>query len=83
MSCFPNRGPGELDPSSFHKLCVDIQVNKTKFERNSSLECYHMTCLGKQNIQAKEVYCLISSVMENVNKRRRSYISLSELGHRP
>ena len=62
--------PGELDPSSFHKLCVDMHVKKTKFERNSSLECFDMTCLGKTNIQAKEVYCQILSVMENVNKRQ-------------
>jgi len=54
-----------------------MHVNKTKFERNSSLEYYHMTCLGKTNIQGKEVYCQILSVMENVNKRRRNYISLS------
>ena len=34
-----------------------MHVSKTKFERNSSLECYHMTCIRKQNIQAKEIYC--------------------------
>ena len=40
--------PGELDPLSFHKLCVHMHVNKTKFERNSSLEYYyHMTCIWK------------------------------------
>ena len=33
-----------------------MHLNNTKFERNSSLEYYHMTCIGKQNIQAKEVY---------------------------
>ena len=27
----------ELNPLSFHKLCTHIHVNKTKFERNSSL----------------------------------------------
>ena len=32
---------GQLDPLSFHKLCIDMQVNKTKFERNGSLEYYH------------------------------------------
>ena len=31
-------------------------MNKTKFERNSSLGYYHMACIGKTNIQAKEVY---------------------------
>ena len=24
-----------------------MQVNKTKFERNGSLEYYHLTCIGK------------------------------------
>ena len=44
---FPIEVPGELDPLSFHKLRVDMHVNKTKFERNSSLKYYHMTCIGK------------------------------------
>ena len=35
---FPMEVPGELDPLSFHKLCVDMHVNKMKFERKSSLE---------------------------------------------
>ena len=77
FSLFPVEVPEELDPLSFQKLFVDMHVKKTKFERNSSLECYHMTCLGKTNIQAKEVYCQILSAMENVHKRRRNYISLS------
>ena len=50
----PTVVPGELDHLSFHNLCVDMHVNKTKFERNSSLEYYHMTCI------AKEVYRLLS-----------------------
>ena len=29
-------------------------MNKTKFERNNPLQYYHMTRIGKQNIQAKE-----------------------------
>ena len=33
-----------------------MQENITKFKRNSSLAYNHMTCIGKQNIQAKEVY---------------------------
>ena len=37
-------------------LCIHMHLNNTKFERNSSLEYYHMTCIGKQNVQAKEVY---------------------------
>ena len=35
---FPIEVPGPLDPLSFHKLCVRVHVNKTKFERNISLE---------------------------------------------
>ena len=62
MFCFPDRGPMGTWPLSFHKLCVPMHVNKKKFERNtSSLEyymlfMYHMTCIWKQSIQAKEVY---------------------------
>ena len=41
------RSQEEHDPLSFHKLCADMQVNKTKFERNNSLECYYRTCIGK------------------------------------
>ena len=35
-----------------------MYVNKTKFERNSSQQYYHMPCIGKKKtyIQAKEVY---------------------------
>ena len=45
---FPIEAPGELDPLSFHKLCVDMHVNKTKFEKKKkSPECYHMTCIGE------------------------------------
>ena len=44
---FPIKVPGELNQLSFYKLCVDMHVNKTKFERNSSLEYYHMICIGK------------------------------------
>ena len=49
---FPNRGPGELDALSFHKLCVDM-MNKTKFGRKSSLGYYHMTCIGKTKHASK------------------------------
>ena len=35
---FPIEVPGEFDPLSFHKLCVHMHVNKTKFQRNTSLE---------------------------------------------
>ena len=44
---FPVEVPGEIDRLSFHNLCVHMQVNKTKIERNSSQEYYHMTCIGK------------------------------------
>ena len=44
---YPIEVQGELDPLSFHKLRVDICVNKLNFERNSSVEYYHMTCIGK------------------------------------
>ena len=44
-SCFvfPIEVQGELDPLSFHNLC---SLNKTKFERNSPLEYYHMIYIG-------------------------------------
>ena len=28
-------------------VCVHMHESKTKFERNSSQEYYHMTCFGK------------------------------------
>ena len=37
----------DLGLLSFHKLCADMRLNETKFDRNSSLEYYHMTCIGK------------------------------------
>ena len=44
--------PGELAPWSFHKLCVHMPVNKTKFQRNSSLEYYDTwpVCIGKTKV---------------------------------
>ena len=44
---FLAHGLRKLDPLSFHGLCVDMHVNKNKSERNGSLECYHMTRIGK------------------------------------
>ena len=44
---FPIEVPEELGPLSFHKLYAHVHVNKTKLERNSSVEYYHMTCIGK------------------------------------
>ena len=38
-----------------------MHVNKTKFERNSSLECYHMTCIVKtKHTSYLKVYSLPS-----------------------
>jgi len=37
MFCFPNRGPKRKGPGNL----------TLKFERNSSLEYYHMNCIGK------------------------------------
>ena len=47
--CFvlPREVPGEPDPLSIYKLCIDMHVNKIKFEQKSSREYYHMTCIGK------------------------------------
>ena len=43
-----------------------MHVNKTnKFERNSSLEYYHMTCTGKKKTSQRGLFhflCCISSV---------------------
>ena len=38
---------GEFDPP--------LHMNQTKFDRSSFLGYYHMTYIGKQNMQAKEV----------------------------
>ena len=41
---------GELEPLSFHKLCVHMPVNKKKFERNTSslgYYMYHVIWFGK------------------------------------
>ena len=45
-----------------------MHVNKTKFERNGSLEYYHMTCIGKQNIPAKEDCCCDPDVCYHGNE---------------
>ena len=43
--------PWELGPLSFHKLCacVDVHVDKTKFERNCSID-YMTQCTGKTKL---------------------------------
>ena len=44
--------PGEHGPFSFHKLCADMHVNLTKFERKGSLEYYRMTFIGKTKLRS-------------------------------
>ena len=42
------RSQGNLTLCLFiNSAYIHMHVNKTKFERNSSLEYYHMTCIGK------------------------------------
>ena len=42
------RSQGNLTLCLFiNSAYMHMHVNKTKFERNSSLEYYHMTCIGK------------------------------------
>ena len=43
----PVEVPGGLNNLSVHNLCVDMHVNKTKFERNGSLEYHYMTRIGE------------------------------------
>ena len=38
---FPMKVPGEFDPLSSHKLCVNMYVKKAKFESNSSVDDLH------------------------------------------
>ena len=40
--------PGELELLCFPKLHAHMHMNKRKFERNSSLAYYQMTCIGKK-----------------------------------
>ena len=55
LVCFisPMKFSGEFDPQSFH-----MHVNKTKFERNSFLEHYHMTFMGKTNTSLRGLLSL-------------------------
>ena len=39
--------PPPKKKKSWIRLCVHTHVNKKTFERNSSLEYYHKTCVGK------------------------------------
>ena len=36
-SVFPKEVPRELGPLSFHKLCVDMHLNETKFQKKTVL----------------------------------------------
>lgn len=64
-----NLEPGSLVKSriyysyllSFHKLCINVQVDGTTFDRSSSLRSPHIITwfeMGKQNIHAYKVDCL-------------------------
>ena len=52
------RRPRGTDPLSFLEL-LDMHLNKTNFERNSSLEYYSVShdlfCKNKKKMQAEEV----------------------------
>ena len=61
MFCFPNSDHVMFSREfafclfiNYAYTCTWIQVNKTTFERNSSLGYHHVVCNGKQNIQAKK-----------------------------
>ena len=50
MFCFSLEVPGELNLLSFYKLCVHVQVNKTKFEKKFSRVLSHdLTWENKTN----------------------------------
>ena len=51
-ACEGGGGGSNTPPPYGSGLCVDMNVNKTKCKRNSSHQCYNMTCIGKTNIQA-------------------------------
>ena len=43
-----------------------MQVNKTKFERNISLEYYHVTCIGKTKHTGKRGQLRVSLFSEGL-----------------
>ena len=48
-----------------------MQVNKTKFERNGSLEYYHLTCIGKN-----KTYKLNRSIEGDVRTNENAFTKL-------
>lgn len=56
--CFP-RGIFRL---SFYNLCIHLYVQRMEFQRNYSLEYYHVVCIGKSNGGALVLF--ISSCLE-------------------
>ena len=70
---------------TLHKLCAHTRVNKTKFERNSSLE--YMTCIGKTKkykLKRSIGFCNtypLDSAIQLLNNRGQIYIdTLSRRG---
>ena len=53
---------------------LDMHGNKTKFERNNSMEYYHMTCIGKTKLvvlPAKSLsFCRGSRVEGSMSRAR-------------
>ena len=64
MFCFPNEDTRpEFDSLSYYMLCVGMHRN---FERSSSLEYYHMTCIqGKTKHTSKRVLLYLAYLFNN------------------
>ena len=80
----------ELQPFSCHKLANDIysETAKTVFSHlNSKTTTSHVhhtfLYISFPFLHDYDVKCLISRFMEDVDKQRRNYISLSEFGYGP
>ena len=65
----------KLDPLSSIKFCVLINVNKI-FERNSSLEYYNTTCIGKTKHTTTNLMSENSLKMASSNHRSRCTVAL-------
>lgn len=50
--------PKQAAPLSFHKLCVHMHLMIVMDKRNSSIEYYHTTCIGKTKHKANKT-CLL------------------------
>ena len=55
-----------------------MHVNNTKFERNTSQEYHHITCIDKQNTQAKEVYSSALPHLYNVPAQLYLHSAIAE-----